>query len=605
MLASQDVDFEKFFSAARLRRTWRTLRREFSSILVRDALDHLDWVASLDKSLIALSRDIIAGTYETETPTRYEAAKSRGAFRVMTGLAPPDALVYRHLADHIYEKALPQKIPGAFFSRRHKATPVGKTFTYEVDDYDAFFSVWLRYSEYKTRTLLRGVYRILVTTDISNYFDSIQHDLLLEYIAPLQLPRKAVALLARLLEQLKPATGHSPTPRVGLPVDEIDGSRQIAHAFLFEHDQRVVRQVGEDHYVRWMDDQNIGVRNATEARRVINSLTRSLAEQRLTLNTGKTRFLKLADIPAEFHLETNERLTVFEERRRAGGPSSLEDLDSMWSNACTLERKGHWVKVLKRFYGEFGALRSDRLEDRALQDLVEYPEIDERIFRYYSVRGRARSLVRLFREYVERRECLYEATEAAFFDACTACRGVVKEDELEFRAIARDYLEGKLRPTSGRPAGKVGALLLLYWVDAIGNVVKWNAEILRGLPAEVVRAWLAVMAATQDDSTAHLIARAAAHGGSQVARLGVFLNGLENGEMEIKYPFVYPKTHYPWRDVKYYDVRAWLSLELLARFPAEPARVAARALVQFEKLASGRGEARIVARVRRTLAAGT
>jgi hypothetical protein len=38
----------------------------------------------------------------------------------------------------------------------------------------------------------------------------------MEYVAPLGLPRKAIALLGRLLDTLKPTSGHSPNPRVGI-----------------------------------------------------------------------------------------------------------------------------------------------------------------------------------------------------------------------------------------------------------------------------------------------------------------------------------------------------------------------------------------------------
>ena len=73
-------------------------------------------------------------------------------------------------------------------------------------------------------------------------------------------------------------------------------ARELAHVFLFEHNRRICQEVGEDNYVRWMDDQNIGVRTLAEARRVVNLLTRSLSLQRLTLNAGKTRFLRPEEV---------------------------------------------------------------------------------------------------------------------------------------------------------------------------------------------------------------------------------------------------------------------------------------------------------------------
>src|SRR5262249_22205873 len=145
-------------------------------------------------------------------------------------------IVYRRISDAALELALHSKVPGAFFSRKHGVTPQGSTLAPDDDPYVSHFQIWLRYQEYRTRTMMSEPHEILVTTDISNYFDSIPHEMLVEYLAPLGLPRKAIGLLGRILETLKPPTGHSPNPRIGIPVDEFDCSRQLAHIFLFEHD---------------------------------------------------------------------------------------------------------------------------------------------------------------------------------------------------------------------------------------------------------------------------------------------------------------------------------------------------------------------------------
>jgi len=246
---SSTITFEQLFETASLRKTAATIRKEIRLIRARDAVDWIDWFVSLEDSLSVLSSDIISGEYAASTPTRYELAKSHGAFRVITSFNIRDAIVYRHICDEALQRATPQKVAGAFFSRRHAPTPLGKTLIPHDDDYQSFFAVWLQFNQYRAKTMLNQVYQVLVVTDITNYFDSIQHDLLVEYLSPLKLPRKAVGLLGRLLEAFKPGAGHSPNPRVGLPVDELDCSRELAHLFLFEHDSRMVQKFGEANYV--------------------------------------------------------------------------------------------------------------------------------------------------------------------------------------------------------------------------------------------------------------------------------------------------------------------------------------------------------------------
>jgi hypothetical protein len=208
-------DFEMLFSLRKLRSTCNSIRKEIRLLRARDAVDWLDWFLTLDASLEQLRDQILEGDYTPTPPSRYELGKSKGAFRIITSFNICDALVYRHISDAALEAALPRKVQGAFFSRRHSATPVGKTFSVSEDDeYLNFFQVWLRYNEYRTHTMFQQPYECLVVTDISNYFESIQHNLLIEYLAPLGLPRKAMGLLGRLLEAFKPLAGHSPNPEL-------------------------------------------------------------------------------------------------------------------------------------------------------------------------------------------------------------------------------------------------------------------------------------------------------------------------------------------------------------------------------------------------------
>jgi hypothetical protein len=334
--------FRQLFELSRLRKTWMHVRKELKDMDLRDVIDCFDWATKIEKTLSKIREDVISGRYQPLPPTRYELGKSKGSFRFMTIPNIRDSLIYRHIADAALERAGIHAIKGAYFSRRRASNPVGTRAEPNADPYDGFFKIWLRYNEYRTRTLLNAPYEVLVTTDISNYFDSIEHDLLIEYLAPLGLPRKAVAILGRLLEMLKPTAGHSPNPRVGLPVDELDCSRQLGHLFLFEHDHNVIRALGdggEDRYVRWMDDQNIGALSVTDARRIVNLLTRSLQRQRLTLNAGKTKFLSPDEVVIEFHLESNESLTNWEDRWKKKGfkpkAESAREVETIWGNART------------------------------------------------------------------------------------------------------------------------------------------------------------------------------------------------------------------------------------------------------------------------------
>jgi hypothetical protein len=254
--------FESLCSIKRLQATWKTLRKEISRVPVRDCIDYMETDVRSYHWLRGIQRRLLDGTYHPLQPGRREDAKSNGSFRVITVPHIDDVLVFRHLADDVYRRAKPLEPLGSFFSRRFSFEPIGKKIDRLSDtDYLAFFHVWLRYSNYRKHLGLSGLFKFIVVADISNYFESIQHVLLLEYLAPYGVPREALGVLGKLLDVLRPASGHSPTPPVGLPVDFYDCSRALAHIFLFEHDRHIANDAGKNAYVRWMDDQNVGVKS--------------------------------------------------------------------------------------------------------------------------------------------------------------------------------------------------------------------------------------------------------------------------------------------------------------------------------------------------------
>lgn len=602
------MSFESLFSLKGLRQTWRTLRRESRQLEIRDVLDWADWSVTLDASLDQLRAELLAGSYSPSPPTRYEVGKSKGSYRLITALNIRDALVYRHLCDHAYEKALPSKIPGAYFSRRHSAAPVGNTFSLRGDAYYRSFEVWLRYHEYRSRTLLSGIYDVLVVTDIANYFDSISHNILLEYLAPLGLPRKAMGLLGKLLESFKPPTGHSPNPRIGLAQDELDCSRELAHIFLFEHDRRIAEEVGEDNYVRWMDDQNIGAENISQAKRVVNTLTRSLSTQRLTLNDGKTIFLNPHGVAVHFQLEANTQLNKFEHRHnnftRYSPPKAKQDFEETWAALSGGEHvdTGNWNKVLKRAYGLATRVNSELLESRSLGDLTEYPHLAPRIFQYFAKRDQSEGLLTLFEDYCNSNANLFEATEASFLESALLL-DLTPSMSLKYLKLARDFAKGYFSGQTGRPLGRSSAILVLYWLGetAAGLAALYSSPATLKLPKEVARAWLTCSTARRLRSLELVRAELFGHPSDDVSRMARFLKELINGNIADMGNYKSLKSRWPMAG-RFYDARAWLIFDLASRSSNSKLRQKLTTdLGSFSKYARTRQENHVLSRISRRI----
>lgn len=153
-LRDGDQLFAKLVSLANLRKTWNAVRKEAKLHIARDAVDCLDWAVSIDATLPQLCEQLLSGDYTPSPPSRYELAKSKGSYRIITVPNIRDVLVYRLLCDEALRLGMPSKVKGAFFSRRHKATPVGNTFDLKDEPYLRFFNIWLKYQEYRTKAKL-------------------------------------------------------------------------------------------------------------------------------------------------------------------------------------------------------------------------------------------------------------------------------------------------------------------------------------------------------------------------------------------------------------------------------------------------------------------
>jgi hypothetical protein len=605
---TDDRAFVRLFAVSRLAATSRALQREVREVRARDVVDWADWFVRLGQTLPSLRIEILEGEYAPGPPTRYEFAKGKGAYRVITVPNMRDVLVYRHISDEALRRALPTKVRGAYFSRRFTSTPIGPTFNLEPGDpYHKFFSIWLAYNTYRSRTLLNSPHDIVVVTDISNYFDSIHHELLLEYLAPLGLPRKAVGLLGRLFDGLRPTAGHSPNPAIGLAQDEFDCSRELAHVFLFEHDRRMAQAVGEDHYVRWMDDQNLGVPSLTAARQTVNELTRSLGSQRLTVNAGKTQFLSPPEVVNHFQLAANQSLDAWNKKfwplDLRTLPAARAELRRRWREILAGDTVGvgHWDKILKRMYAYAVLVDIPDLESRALSDLVEYPGLDERVFSYFAKRNRARGLIELFKTYVRSGESLFEATESAFFDLALRLAPTGREAR-DLKALAKRFARGSRRR---RTLARASAVVLYYWLGAKPEELRelYAPDEAPRLPKEVARAWLASATSREPTSLAYIQSCLLGHPSDDVARLARFLADLQGGQLAVLPKFGAPKSRWP-QSGYYFDARSWLLLEAASHSPnPKVRRIVSRELPRFAATITMYPEKRVHQRIATRLAA--
>src|SRR6202034_1709538 len=220
--------------------------------------------------------------------------------------AVPDLVLYRALVDCIFQRAKRRQHKHVYFLRGQVAAIQQKAEQdpvvpgdlslphYRAASQRSFLN-WLKYDQYRKYLIFKKVHPFFVVTDISNFFDSILHSHVAEALHGLPIQARTVGLLFFLLERLSIRQDYAGSHGISLPVDEFDCSRTLAHMVLFPHDDEMVKLVGEQNYVRWMDDQNMGVLTRARGLEVLAEVGRSLSRLHLSPNAQKSKVLSLSE----------------------------------------------------------------------------------------------------------------------------------------------------------------------------------------------------------------------------------------------------------------------------------------------------------------------
>jgi hypothetical protein len=269
-----------------------------------------------------------------------------------------------------------------------------------------------------------------------------------------------------------------------------------------------------------------------------------------------------------FQLEANEEIDQWEQNfrviRSINMVQARQQLRDVWARISASDHVGvgNWAKILKRMYAASTKADLDLLEAHALEHLIEYPELDDRIFQYFAKRNRGNQLLKLFSDYCSAGENLFEATESVFFESVLLLDPSPRL-AMRIRKLASLFATGRAIGQSGRPLGRASAILALYWFGEPGWRLQalFDADAARRLPKEVARAWIATSIALRPALLREVQSKLVGHHSDDVARLSSFLSGLLSGTVKKIGNYKSKKSRWPLAGT-YYDARSWLLLDI-------------------------------------------
>lgn len=389
-------------------KSWKEVRERIRDSSLRDIVDFIEFDVEPDKWIGVLLTDLRRGSYLPSAPRRFPLGKSKGFSRWMTLPDVRDLVVFHAIATQVVNRASRHhtKPKHVYFQRDHitkaqvAAMKEAKTLLPPppqveagAGDYvpmsRAGYKNWLRFHQYRKWLLFEKIYPFIIKTDITNFFDSIAHAQIEAVLFELGFQRNVVGLLLLLLERLSIRDSYSPAPRVGIPVDEFDCSRCLAHVVLFSHDERMVKLLGEEAYTRWMDDQVFGLPDEGACYRALAELNSSLRRMHLTPNASKTRILTLAQARRDLFFVVNDQLDRIDAEindKKRLNTRLLKELRKkwlrIWKSAIKNEGIGEWNKILKRCYRIASRLKTRLLVRRAHEDMIQDPALAGNIAAY-------------------------------------------------------------------------------------------------------------------------------------------------------------------------------------------------------------------------------
>lgn len=450
-----------------LREAWSEIKNNIRDDLLRDPLLHLDFQYGLDRHLKRLAQEVKDGRYRVSPAWFIRSGKGRGLFRIHAFLDVKDLVLIQAITRRIMGPIL-KKAPTktAFFSRSQRppnpagALPHGYPW---LAQWKAFQRHILRFSE---------TYPFLVTTDISGYYDHIQHGFLRDVVSDSANASREVAdLLFFILEELTHRPHYIPNIFTGLPVLAYDAPRLLAHAFLFELD-RILASDPTIEFTRWMDDYDVGVKSYQDGKRVISLITQTLRKYYLMPNSAKTRILQAKELDSVFHFRENTWLSRWENRVKIAGQTGRNvnsirvQLRRRYKNWMKTKPGGNWAQILKRYYTLMGYIKDPGLSGRSRRDLREHPEVTDHVLRYYKALGFRDKTLCIVEDYLDSAHNIYQDVEIKLLEFLAEW-AVPNKPGLRKKLAARAFL--RLTVPQGSPATDAARAVCVMLIAKYGT----------------------------------------------------------------------------------------------------------------------------------------
>ena len=366
-----------------LKKAFKRLKKStkgFSSLIVRDPLDYIDFELELTSNLNDIIYEIKGNKYKPKYPYTHLSAKVKGINRPTVILDIKDALIYRfcieQIEDELLKKTRQKNIRGGI-KITGNANPIN-----DGDYYEKWFEDWKEHQDNLRESLKEKKY--LVITDIASYFENINILVLKDAIrSDIQGKKTIINLLFYLLENIHIRYKYEVNTYNGLPQEDINCSRILAYYFLHPHDDDMAKfcKKHDAEYYRFVDDMSITVNDEVTGRKALKRITESLRKLNLVSSIEKTMITKSDKAKKELFFEENDQLNSLKEKiienlkKYKSIDNEILEIQNYYKDLKEKKKESYknWIKILKRFYTISMYAKSDFLMQEFSNHIIKYP----------------------------------------------------------------------------------------------------------------------------------------------------------------------------------------------------------------------------------------
>lgn len=380
-------ELDKIFSKKNICDIWRKIvRNQLRKADILDIFDYYDFNYNIEARTALLRINLLNGTYQPSLPLIYRCEKKFGVCRHLILPQPIDALVLQVITEAISKEIIEeQPSKNSYYSQdKHNVSK-----PHEIEEYGLNWrQLWKKMQKkiYK----FHAEKELLIVTDLSNYYDSIEIlELRKRITSHVKNKEVLIDILFLIIEKISWLPDYLPYIGRGLPTSNLEGIRLLAHCFLFEVDS-ILKDKTSDSFTRWMDDMVIGANNRNEAIEIISSVSDVLKSRGLALNLSKTDIYNSEEAEFNFLIKENKYIDslkvndISRDRKKILEKELYRRFNSHLKNNKAAK---YSEKITKRYITIFGKLKSKKLLKQLPTLYESIPGIRQNLLIYLTVLG--------------------------------------------------------------------------------------------------------------------------------------------------------------------------------------------------------------------------